>query len=44
MLKRFTKKVSQPSTTVEALYVMDPGGVKSESPATVFGLRCRIKF
>jgi len=24
--------------------VMDPGGVTSESPATVFGLRCRVKF
>jgi carbohydrate-selective porin OprB len=25
-------------------FVMDPGGLKSESPATVFGLRCRVKF
>jgi len=24
--------------------VMNPGGLKSESPATVFGIRCRIKF
>ena len=24
--------------------VMDPGGITSESPATVFGLRCRVKF
>ena len=25
-------------------FVMDPGGLKSESPATVFGVRCRVKF
>lgn len=25
-------------------FVMDPGGLKSESPAVVFGLRCRVKF
>jgi len=25
-------------------FVMDPGGVTSESPATVFGVRCRIKL
>ena len=25
-------------------FVMDPGGKKKESPATVFGLRCRMKF
>lgn len=25
-------------------FVMEPGGLKSESPATVFGLRCRVKF
>ena len=25
-------------------FVMDPGGLKKESPATIFGLRCRIKF
>jgi len=24
--------------------IMNPGGLKSESPATVLGLRCRIKF
>ncbi len=24
--------------------VMEPGGLKGESPATVFGLRCRVKF
>jgi carbohydrate-selective porin OprB len=24
--------------------VMDPGGLKSESPATVFGVRCRYTF
>ncbi len=24
--------------------VMNPGGLKKESPATVFGIRCRVKF
>ena len=25
-------------------FVMNPGGLKNESPATIFGLRCRVKF
>jgi carbohydrate-selective porin OprB len=25
-------------------FIMDPGGLKNESPAVAFGLRCRIKF
>jgi len=32
------------SITPNIQFVMDPGGSKNESPATVFGLRCRIKF
>jgi carbohydrate-selective porin OprB len=32
------------SITPNIQFVMDPGGSKNESPAMVFGLRCRIKF
>ncbi|MCK4914260.1 MAG: carbohydrate porin [Planctomycetes bacterium] len=32
------------SITPNIQFVMDPGGLTKESPATVFGLRCRVKF
>ena len=40
----FMKNSDSISITPNVQFVMDPGGAKSESPATVFGLRCRIKF